>query len=86
MSNQSPIGHSKKRKCLRCHKEFRSEGNRICWQCHEVNKTVGKMGEYAPPSPPHEIIDTKALARKRKKKGENHSKDTIAWLLGIKNG
>lgn len=33
------------RVCLKCNKEFRSIGNRICDRCHERNKGVGRMVE-----------------------------------------
>ena len=81
MSNSSPKSHTKKRVCLRCRKEFRSEGNRLCWQCHAANNDVGKMGEFAPPSDAKAILNVLAMARKRKSKSKIY-KEARKWVGG----
>ena len=34
------------RKCLRCQKNFESNGNRICGRCNQINSRQGEMGNY----------------------------------------
>ena len=49
MSERSPYEYSKrlipvvKRVCLRCNKEFNSDGNRLCKRCNELNKNCSKL-------------------------------------------